>query len=149
MLLCFFFFFFVSQEATASILAHICNTGTPIAVKTKHIAVYPGCLPWKSAVYNKLEFSHGERELKSHPQVIFLLIHIYEVPPPPTRNGKQKTCMSDCIIIILNMISYPLCLALRIRGACYVEKKSGLSDERCLFQHSFDCVFFRWGLYGR
>jgi hypothetical protein len=77
----------ISQEATASILAHICNTETPIAVKTRHIVVYPGCLPWKSAVYNKLEFSHGERQLKPHPQVIFLLIHIYEAPP---RNGKQR-----------------------------------------------------------
>lgn len=91
--------FSISQEATASILAHIYNTGTPIAVKTRHIVVYPGCLPWKSTVYNKLEFSHGERELKSYPKVIFLLIHIYEVPSPaPARSGKQIVLhVSDCI----------------------------------------------------
>lgn len=73
------------QRVTAAILRHILQTGEAVPVKSDSVVIYPGLHPWP--VGQGLCFSHGNRRLEAHPDMVLLLVSLLT----PTRTLPQPS----------------------------------------------------------
>ena len=63
------------------VLDHILSSRTLVPVRTDYMVIYPGLLSWDTVAANKLLFFHNGANLIPHPDVVYLLVHVFSPPP--------------------------------------------------------------------
>lgn len=94
------------------ILEHILSSRTLVPVRTDYMVIYPGLLPWDTVAANKLLFFHNGANLRPHPEVVYMLVHVFS-PPPHVMPRKQCSmgiwmrCSAEFFgLILLSMMWY-------------------------------------------